>query len=390
MTKNLLDPSQEPQPKPKGLKLSDLFPAKTPIETSIGTLYVRKALTIDWKAFENDEALELGKKAVKLLSSRIEDKESQEQLLQEDLEALNDTDFEALALGISVHNGWGEISSDAGLIELGNNIAAAKKKKLESQKAAMEELRKSISSSYGFLAGGVLEKLQEQMAGISNLRNNILHSDTLSAAARIADLAARPKVFEEKASLVKPLDLGRPNQLIPRFEDSPLGRATLESVKNSRETAQKMNDLVDVVAGLNQTLIKDVLPAWFDQVEQGQNGAKVAIRQAAKSLQWTKWAVIVSVLVTALATGWQVYVAFDLDRENSEQQKRTDEILLKQLAGQQQFIKQQERTQELLLKQLTVQQQLIEQQVRDAASMRKAIATLKPSTLAVAPKKPHR
>ena len=84
-----------------------------------------------------------------------------------------------------------------------------------------------------------------------------------------------------------------------------------------------MDALVEVVAGINQTLVKDLLPAWVRQVKASQNGAKVAFNQAATGL---KWAVIASVVVTILVTWWQVSVARDIDRENSVQQKRVENI----------------------------------------------------------------
>ena len=91
-----------------------------------------------------------------------------------------------------------------------------------------------------------------------------------------------------------------------------------------------------------------------------------------------------------LTTCVQVAVSFDLDSENSEQQKRTEGILLKQLEGQQQFFEQQDRNEKMLIKQLTDQKRLMEQQMRDGAAMRKAIATLQASRpLAALKEKPR-
>lgn len=128
-----------------------------------------------------------------------------------------------------------------------------------------------------------------------------------------------------------------------------MGRATLESAENSRQVAEKMDALVVVVAGLNQAMVQDVLPAWFKKIGEDQQAAKESAGQAARSLQWTKWAVIASVLVTIVATWWQIDVAKSIDRESSEQQKRVEVILKEQLAA---------------------QQNLIEQQAKDAAAMR--------------------
>jgi hypothetical protein len=42
-----------------------------------------------------------------------------------------------------------------------------------------------------------------------------------------------------------------------------------------------MDDLVVVVAGLNQTLVQEVLPAWFNKIAEDQEAAKGAFDQAA-------------------------------------------------------------------------------------------------------------
>jgi hypothetical protein len=80
------------------------------------------------------------------------------------------------------------------------------------------------------------------------------------------------------------------------------------------------------------------------QVENSQKDAKDAFNQAATGLSWTKWAVITSVVVTALVTWWQVWVARDIDLDNTEQQKRVETILQGwQLTAQETLAKQLER-----------------------------------------------
>ena len=112
-------------------------------------------------------------------------------------------------------------------------------------------------------------------------------------------------------------------------------------------------------------MVKDVLPEWVKQVKSSQKDAKDSFDQAADGLKWTKWAVITSVVVTVLVTWWQIWVARDIDLENTQQQTRMEAILEKQLA-----------TQENLVKQLE----------RDTAAMREEIAVVK-SLAAAQPKK---
>ncbi|OZA27503.1 MAG: hypothetical protein B7X93_09000 [Hydrogenophilales bacterium 17-61-9] len=377
--------SQEPQPKPKKLDLNALLPAKIPVETSLGTLYVRHAYTTDWKHFESDDAQELGRVVVRQLSSRVEQKNDSEPLAEEDLEALNEADFLALVPVISKHCGWGEMPAGAGIRELGDVAKVVKEQEVKLHEKMLTDMRKSLDSSYRFLGKGALDKLQEQMAGLADIRNAMSGTEAMRAAMLASGQPgdawknglAGKSVFEKAMHGVAHGDIMKgivsPQTSEPfkiqmpfRPEDTPLGRATLESAENAREVAQKMAALVEVVAGLNQTLVKDVLPAWFKQVEDDQRSAKDAFSQAANGLWWTKWAVIASVVVTVLTTWWQVSVARDIDRENTEQQNRTETVLREHLAA---------------------QQKLIEQQARDAATMRATIAALKPPATVAAPKR---
>lgn len=360
---------------PKKLNLDALLPAKASITTSIGTLYARHPYSSDWKYFGLEDAVELGRIAVQRLCNRIEDKHDSSALHDDDLKLLTDADCQALVQAIAKQSGWRELSGGSGLIELGDLIKEEKQAITERHEKMLGDLRKSIDSSYSFLGKGALEKLQEQMAGIADIRKSLAGTESIQAALRAAtlpeeswqksltgmgaiDKAMRDLNAENAIAKIElPRAYDAPKRIMPPlFEETPMGRATLESGENSRQVAKKMDDLVVVVVGLNQTLVQDVLPAWFKKIEEDQEAAKDAFDQAARGLWWTKWAVIASVFVTIMATWWQVDVAKSIDRENSEQQKRAENVLREQLAAQKKFI---------------------EQQAKDAAAMREVVATLK-------------
>lgn len=361
--------------KPKKFNLDELLPAKMSITTSIGVLYVRHPSSSDWKRFEFEDAVELGRMAVQLLCNRIEDKHDSSALQDDDLELLNAADYQVIAQAIAKQGEWRELSSGSGLKDLGELIKEEKQVMTEQHEKMLGDLRKSIESSYSFLGKGVLDKLQDQMAGIANIRSSLSGAESLQAALRkfslqeeswrkslssmdTIDKAIRGVNAANKAVQVELPKAHDVTELImpPRFEETSMGRATLESLENSRQVAKKMDDLVVVVAGLNQTLVEDVLPAWFNKIKEDQTSAKGAFDQAARGLWWTKWAMIASVFVTIVATWWQVDVARSIDRENSEQQKRAEVVLREQLA---------------------VQQKLIEQQAKDAAAMREVVKAMK-------------
>ncbi|WP_148060158.1 hypothetical protein [Pseudomonas frederiksbergensis] len=106
-----------------------------------------------------------------------------------------------------------------------------------------------------------------------------------------------------------------------------LGRATLESAESSRETSLRIYALAEVVGGLNQTIVEDILPAWIQKAESDQKHAELAFKQAGNSLEWTKRAVIASAVISLLATWWQISVSQDIDHENSLSQKTTENLL---------------------------------------------------------------
>jgi uncharacterized membrane protein len=361
--------------KPKKLNLDALLPAKGSITTSIGTLYARHPHSSDWKDFDLEDSAELGRVVIQRLCNRIEDKHDSSALHDDDLKLLTDADYQELVQAIAKQSGWRELPDGSGLKELGELIKEEKQAMTERHEKMLADLRKSIDSSYSFLGKGVLDKLQAQMAGIANIRSSLAGAESLQAAVRAAALPEESwrKSLAGMDTIDKPmrgLNAENVNPQIPsykthdlpkfiappRFEETPMGRATLESVEISRSVAKKVDDLVVVVAGLNQTLVQDVLPAWFNKIKEDQTSAKGAFEQAARGLWWTKWAVIASVFVTIVATWWQVDVARSIDRENSEQQKRAEAVLREQLAA---------------------QQKLIEQQAKDAAAMREVVTAMK-------------
>lgn len=348
----------EKSPKIKTQKISDLLPAKAVVETSIGRIFVRHAYVSDWKQFASEDAYELGRSVVLHLCNRVEDKNDSGPLDVKDLEGLGEKDVYSLVAAVAKKNVWLELPMNSGLEELGNALKIARVQQLEHHTKTLADVRKSIDLNYGFLGIDTLNKLQEQMAGLVDIRK------TVSDAKGFGEIIRESSQRGNLRGIETVQDCKLPIRTPPRPEDTLLGRATLESAENSREVAQKMNALVEIIAGLNQTMVQDVLPEWVKQVKNSQKDAKDSFDQAADGLKWTKWAVITSVVVTVLLTWWQVWVAREIDLGNTQQQTRMEAILEKQLAAQENLVKQLER---------------------DTAAMREEIVVLK--SLAAAPRK---
>ena len=337
----------------------NLYPEKDPVETSIGTIYVRRAKVSDWTQFENDDAEELGKIAIRQLTNRSKDKKEDSSLAKEDCEALDDKDLKGIASAIAQKNGWGKLSDGSAPQQLGLSLKAAKEVLREQHKSMLDDMRESINKNYSFLGTSVRKKLQEQVAGLSKVMNT--YSPTEAA---FRDYLTQDKIAQKAMLDIKPEALSSdieecvieaPNTLSSRYENTPSGQVAIENAQNTRETARQMAELTAIIGGLNTTLITEVLPSWFKQVEQGQKSSKVSLDHAANGLWWTKWAVITSVVVAVITAWWQVSEARGIDRANTTQQLKIEAIFRDQLAA---------------------QQNLIEQQARDAAQLRSLVEQL--------------
>lgn len=370
--------------RPRRLSLDDLVPEKAAVSTSLGTLYVRPISISDSKVFGCHEAAELGRAIVLKVASRIQDKRDSTPLADEDFDALLEVDIKALVPVIADKNNWEALPVGAGVVDLGNAAKRGREQALERLNKMQDDLRASIGSSYAFLGNSALEKLQEQMVGLSNIRQSMSAAETIKAAMEASNVwsqtllepsAVTRRVADEMQDISRinfAPEFERSRSIeIPSFalqspEDTPLGRATLEGAENSRETVRRMDALVEVVGGLNQTIVKDVLPAWFATAKSDQENAEQAFKTAGKSLKWTKWAVIASVFVSIVATWWQISVTRAIDRENSLAQQRSESLLREQLASQ--------RTNESLLReQLVAQRKLAEQQSLEMSLLQQLI-----------------
>jgi len=415
------DDSQENKPEPsprKALDLSNLLPAKAPAQTSIGKLFVRHSVVqdlLDWS--KNQEAEALGHACLRALTSRVEERSDNSSLSENDIDDLTKEDQEALIAEIAKVNGWKDVEPES-IQSLGDAVKGAVEEMRRRSREQAAAMTKQLDTAYGFLGKDKLATLNKQMGDISAFRKALGEDNPILRAMREQDKRRNLMLGEDNPVLramreqdkLRDLISGRPigkleqslrvtdgasddlaNKLsrdtakatdlfppgtgigemrVPKYEppmifrpeDSTLGRAQLESAAATKATGERIEALLDVVSGLNQTIVNDILPAWGKQVSDGQEGAKVAFRQAAESIRLAKVAIYISVgitiFVTVAATWWQVHVAEKIDKGNSEQLDNMKSIMEKQLAA---------------------QQRLIDQQAIAAAALQKEVASLKPA-----------
>ncbi|NWB91636.1 hypothetical protein [Pseudomonas agarici] len=367
-------PSASPEPSPRKLSLADFIPEKSEISTSLGSLYIRTANRDDWKHFESDEPTELGRMALQRLVSREKNKQGIDTLSDEDFKKLTEADFFAINSMIAKKSDWSDLPAQPGLAELGVAVQIGKEKEALRSKKILDEMRKSIDTSYGFLGQTAVEKIQEQMSVLTNIRESLSASETLRAT--LSDINASSDLQRATDVLRAPfedytLDRSRSSDqvFVPQItppEETVLGRATLESAENSRNTNVHINALLEIVSGLHQTILVEIIPGWIKKAEDDRVNAIESFDQARKSLNLTKWTIIISAVISLLATWWQISASQSIDTGNSTSQKITENLLREQLVVQQKLSEQQ-------AKETAQVKQLLEKQVINAENLRTLI-----------------
>lgn len=333
------------------------LPKPTSVETSIGTLYARylnvgdlmQLAEIDLKAESDDK---LGQLALQRTISREPDSQARPSLSDQDFNSLDEKDLRALTMEVAKLSDVTPSLDGPPVASFGQAVREMVLKFAESSRQSTEAMRKHISQSYAFLNDSTLGRLQDQLKGLTKLSgsamgvgayaNRVMQRTAFDSNKGLVELARAAKSVG--MTPVPEIQTIRPLPLIPRQEDTALGKAAIESARNSREVVQKIEALAEIVAGINRTLVEEVLPSWIKQVEHDQEAAQESFRHAAKGLWWTKWAVIVSVFVTVFVTWWQVSVAREIDAGNAAQMEKSEALLREQIELQKRLLESQERT----------------------------------------------
>ncbi|WP_031256021.1 hypothetical protein [Curvibacter lanceolatus] len=385
------------------LNLDALIPSKKPVDTSIGTLYVRIPSNKDLETLVKHAPGNIGSEAIKTLVNRIEKKRDRSEISEQDLENLTDVDKDKLATAISQANSIQPMPLAHQFSELEASIKAAHSIALEAAVQRQDELRQSIERQYSFLNDSTRHKLQEQMTGLAALRDNGYTQEIRQA---IKDMGPNAETmfapqqeitrFVEKArecaageyqrhlekageqaknDALAQLDLPAleaaklvqqisdqypghwspkevktyseaPRAYFPDPEKSKLGKAAIESAEHSRRAAEQTAALVQLVGDLNTTMVREILPAWMDKDKSDRQQQIEASEQAQKSLGLAitgLYLAIGSIAVSIGMTFWQVQVSREIDNQNSVQQQKTEDLMRDQLAAQKKLLEQQEK-----------------------------------------------
>lgn len=161
-------------PPRKSLSLANLVLEKTPAKTSLGELYVRHARVSDLDIFvKNCDDKPGGITILSELVGRIKDKYDTTPLSDEEVKALTEADVASLANAIVQKNDWASLPEGHPLMGLEQLVKQHMTNQQNKLQETLESIRGSIDRDYGFLSGGVLAKLNEQVSGIAEIRSGL-------------------------------------------------------------------------------------------------------------------------------------------------------------------------------------------------------------------------
>jgi hypothetical protein len=383
--------------KTKALDLDELTPPKVPVETSVGTLYVGSH-GYPVKVFKAELDEKVGEAVMRSVCNRDIDKNNTSPLDEKDMESLVADDVAKLGPVIAKQQRWPDEEQPADLAALGQSAKRSLERSTAQVRAQMEKLNDSLKSSFSFLTQSTLSKLQTDMGALSQMNK-------LGDALKTSGVGRVMEELRKQQALLKPADsilervkasrsatdalqeaigetaeqraeLRLPDIPVYQPEQSPLARAALQSAENSERSVELMGQMTQCIASVQETLVNEVLPQWFKDTQLRQDeaiasGKKAAqeARHASITLTWTIVGIVVSILITAGATAWQVLVAKEIDEGNSKQMDKLEAALKEQKS--------------VLSKQKELQDQALEQQrlqLVELQALRQRLEAQKPTT----------
>lgn len=344
----------------KVLDLDALTPPKVPVETTVGTLYVG-GHGYPVKIFKAEHDERIGEEVIRHVCNRVPDKNDTSPLDEKDVVSLVSEDVAKLGPVIAKQQRWPDGDQTADLVALGQAAKRSFERSTAQVKAQMEKLNDSLKSNFSFLTQSTLSKLQTEMGALSQLskvgdalktsgvgrvmeelrKQQALLKPADSILDRVKASRSAADVLQEAIgeASVQRTEIRLPDVPIFRPEESPLGRAALQSAENSERSVELMAQMTQTMASVQETLVNEVLPQWFKDTQLRQDEAIASSRNAAQesrrssiSLRWTIVGIVASILITAGATAWQVLVAKEIDEGNSKQMDKLEAALNAQKA----------------------------------------------------------
>lgn len=339
--------------------LSMMLKDRKPVTTSQGTFYVRHLSVGDMKTFagyfdeKKDKASHdlraLGELALKTLVCTDNDPEKTSVLTEEIFSQLSSTDIELLIDGVIEVCRLTPLAGNKTLESLGSivfdEVTSDIKRTLEMNK----KLKSSMGSAFGSLSQGAMKSLVDSMSSLNAVRDSLKLSPAVEAFRKLQEDQERlfgGMAHKELLAQAKISEMPQPRMpelYMPKFEETPMGRAAIaseDSAAQLREVAGLVGDMADKLANLHTVFLTEVIPQWVDSLEKNSGAINTSLSQTEKSLFWAKWALIASVVVTIAMTAWQIRIASNYKLDNDQQQTDALLIMKEQLKASQELNKQ--------------------------------------------------
>lgn len=335
---------------------------RIPVETTQGSLYARDIVTGDLATFAryadsagtqaNADYEALGKLALLTLVCPDDGKERVPALDEESFNLLTAADVTALIKAVAKACELESPATIETLSALGSALFAYLSRIAKQMAESAAAIKKNIDSTFGSLPTTLRSNLGDKFSALSAARNALGTSSAVEAIRRAQErtstiLGTAPGSSSSRiGTAFEPPDTTRFQDykafIPPAFEETTAGRtaaraasASEESARQLAEVAGLMGKMADDMAALQTAFLGEVLPEWFRNLEEGANTTNTTLRQAESSLFWAKWALVASVVVSVLMTGWQVWLAREYKLENDKQQESTELLMRQQLKAMQ-------------------------------------------------------
>lgn len=257
------------------MDINDLMPDQTPVETSIGTLYVRHRRVSDLHDLEAlGEGSDLGRAIAAAYSSDVQDKWKAAPISLSTAAKLSDEDVKKILTILARRCGLKDAVDNSDVASLGELIKQDIEREAAEHNAQMEGIRKRYAS----LGAGVASTFQDQAL-------------------------KRAEMFRSPAAQI--IEAG--NRYNPALFENPMLAPIRDSANSSRATARKIDELAGVIGGLHSAITDKFLPTWMDQVQSGERQTANSLALGRSSLRWAKIAVFVTLSLSLASLLYQIW-----------------------------------------------------------------------------------
>ena len=349
------DSPMEDSAKKKNI-LSMVLKNRKPITTSLGTFYVRHLSVGDLETFTgyfdnkkekaSNDLIALGELALKTLVCTDNNPEIKSALTQEIFSQLSSTDIELLIDGVIEVSRLTPLPESKTLEGLGSIVFDQITSDIKRTLETAEKLKRKMNSAFGSISHGAMKSLVDSMSSLNAARDSLKLSPAVGVFRKIQEDQERlfggvvNKEFLAHSKILKAPHTPMPELYMPKFEDTPIGRAAIaseDSATQLREVAGLVGDMADKLANLHTVFLTEVIPQWVSSLKVNGEAMNQSLQNAEDNLRWAKWALMASVVVTILMTVWQIRIAHNYKVENDKQQSDALLILKKQLETSQQL-----------------------------------------------------